>query len=297
MIEFLNKENYDDKDVFLLVQATSPLTETKDFEEALFKIKKEKTDSLLSCVRVKRFLWNDDKKPINYEYKNRPRRQDFKGVLIENGAFYINSVWNIINFKNRLSGKISIYEMEEYKYIELDEEDDWIIAESLMKKHKTSDKNNIKLFLSDVDGTLTDSGMYYSEKGDELKKFNTHDGKGFELLRNAGIKVGIITSEKTKIVERRAEKLKLDYLFQGLEHKGKLDIALEICTIEGISLDQVAYIGDDVNCIELLNGVGLKACPRDSVDKVKSIPNIIELNKNGGDGCVREFIEIILNSI
>ena len=139
--------------------------------------------------------------------------------------------------------------------------------------------------------------MYYSEKGDELKKFNTHDGKGFELLRNAGIKVGIITSEKTKIVERRAEKLKLDYLFQGLEHKGKLDIALEICTIEGISLDQVAYIGDDVNCIELLNGVGLKACPRDSVDKVKSIPNIIELNKNGGDGCVREFIEIILNSI
>ena len=134
MIEFLNKENYDDKDVFLLVQATSPLTETKDFEEALFKIKKEKTDSVLSCVRVKRFLWNDDKKPINYEYKNRPRRQDFKGVLIENGAFYINSVWNIINFKNRLSGKISIYEMEEYKYIELDEEDDWIIAESLMKK-------------------------------------------------------------------------------------------------------------------------------------------------------------------
>jgi YrbI family 3-deoxy-D-manno-octulosonate 8-phosphate phosphatase len=299
MIEFLNKENYDDKDIFLLVQATSPLTETKDFEEALFKIKKEKSDSLLSCVRVKRFLWNDDKKPINYDYKNRPRRQDFKGVLVENGAFYINTVSNIINFKNRLSGKISIYEMEEYKYTEIDEEDDWIIAESLMKKHRIlyNNKNNIKLFLSDVDGTLTDSGMYYSEKGDELKKFNTHDGKGFELLRNAGIKVGIITSEKTKIVERRAEKLKLDYLFQGLEHKGKLDITLEICAIEGISLDQVAYIGDDVNCVELLKGVGLKACPRDSVDKVKSIPNIIELNKNGGDGCVREFIEIILNSI
>jgi len=298
MLEFLNKENYDDNDNFLLVQATSPLTETKDFEEALIKIKKEKSDSLLSCVRIKRFLWNDDKEPINYEFKKRPRRQDFKGILIENGAFYINSVSNIIKFKNRLSGKISIYEMEEYKYIEIDEEDDWIIAESLMKKYRIPDnkRNNIKLFLSDVDGTLTDAGMYYSEKGDELKKFNTHDGKGFELLKKAGIKVGIITSEKTKIVERRAKKMKLDYLFQGLEHKGKLAVALEICDIEGISLDEVAYIGDDINCIELLNEVGLKACPRDSLNAVKNIQNIIELSKNGGDGCVREFIEIILKN-
>jgi N-acylneuraminate cytidylyltransferase len=296
MVEFLNKENYDDNDNFLLVQATSPLTETKDFEEALIKVRKEKSDSLLSCVRVKRFLWNDNKEPINYDFKNRPRRQDFKGVLIENGAFYINSVSNIIKFKNRLSGKISIYEMEEYKYIEIDEEDDWIIAESLMKKYTISDKKNIKLFLSDVDGTLTDAGMYYSEKGDELKKFNTHDGKGFELLKKSGVKVGIITSEKTKIVERRAKKMKLDYLFQGIEHKGKLDVALEICGIEGISLDEVAYIGDDINCIELLKEAGLKACPRDSVDLVKSIPNIIELNKNGGDACVREFIEIILKN-
>lgn len=298
MIEFLNKENYDDKDNFLLVQATSPLTETKDFEEALFKIKNEKTDSLLSCVRVKRFLWNDDKKPINYEYKNRPRRQDFKGVLIENGAFYINSVSNIIKFKNRLSGNISIYEMEEYKYIEIDEEDDWIIAEGLMKKYlKNYSKNKkIKVFLSDVDGTLTDSGMYYSNSGEELKKFNTHDGKGFELLKKNNIKVGIITSENTLIVEKRAEKMKLDYLFQGLEHKGKLNVALEICKKENISLNEVAYIGDDINCIELLQNVGLAACPSNAILEVKTIPHINIMTHKGGEGAVREFASLILNT-
>ena len=135
MLEFLQKEKYNDDDNFLLIQATSPLTETKDYEEALNKIKIENSDSLLTCVRVKKFIWSDDNMPLNYKYTDRPRRQDFKGVLIENGAFYINSVFNIIKFENRLSGKISIYEMDEYKYIDIDEKDDWIVAERLMKKH------------------------------------------------------------------------------------------------------------------------------------------------------------------
>lgn len=297
ILEFLHKEDYSGKDNFILVQATSPLTETKDFEEALIKMKTDNSDSLLTCVRVKRFLWNDSNEPINYNFEKRPRRQDFRGVLIENGAFYINTVSNIISSKNRLSGKISIYEMEEYKYVEIDEDNDWIIAESLMKKYSKINKKrkNIKVFLSDVDGTLTDAGMYYSESGEELKKFNTRDGKGFELLKKTGIKVGIITSENTTIVERRAKKMKLDYLFQGLEHKGKLDVAIKICKNEGISLEEIAYIGDDVNCIELLESVGLAACPSDSVLSVKNISNINVLTKKGGEGAVREFSEIILN--
>jgi N-acylneuraminate cytidylyltransferase len=297
ILEFLHRENFNDKDNFILVQATSPLTETKDFEEALIKMKSDNSDSLLTCVRVKRFLWNDSNEPINYNFEKRPRRQDFSGVLIENGAFYINTVSNIISSKNRLSGKISIYEMEEYKSVEIDEDNDWIIAESLMKKYSKINKNTkkIKVFLSDVDGTLTDAGMYYSESGEELKKFNTRDGKGFELLKKTGIKVGIITSEDTTIVERRAKKMKLDYLFQGLEHKGKLDVALEICKNEGISLEEIAYIGDDVNCIELLESVGLAACPSDSVLSVKKISNINVMTKKGGGGCVREFIDQIVN--
>jgi len=296
LLEFINKNSFDDNDLFFLVQATSPLTQTKNFDEALEKMKNDDADSLLTCIRTKRFIWNGDGTTLNYDYKNRPRRQDFDGLLMENGAFYINSIQNIKQYQNRLSGEIAIYEMEEYTAVEIDEEDDWIIAEKLMYKYILSKKQKptIKLFLSDVDGTLTDGGMYYGENGEELKKFNTHDGKGFELLRNTGIKIGIITSENTKIVENRAKKMKVDYLYQGLEHKGKLDTAKEICEKENITLSEVAYIGDDINCKELLCSVGVAACPVNAIRSIKSIPNIIHLSKSGGNGAVREFIENIL---
>jgi len=296
MLEFITKHDFDKEDLFLLVQATSPLTQTKDFDEALDTLKNQNADSLLTCVRTKRFYWNDNGVPYNYNYKSRPRRQDFDGMLMENGAFYINTIANITKEKNRLSGNITIHEMEEFTAVEIDEEDDWIIAENLMYKHILSKrrKPNIKLFLSDVDGTLTDAGMYYGENGEEFKKFNTRDGKGFELLRKAGIKTGIITSENTKIVENRAKKMKVDYLYQGLEHKGKLEIAKEICEKENILLSEVAYIGDDINCKELLQSVAFAACPSNALEEIKNIPNIIKLSKCGGDGAVREFVSRVL---
>lgn len=153
----------------------------------------------------------------------------------------------------------------------------------------------VKLFLSDVDGVLTDAGMYYTESGDEFKKFNTHDGMGFNLLQQAGIKTGIITTEQTQIVASRAKKLKIDYVYQGVGFGGKLQAALEICKLENITLQEVAYIGDDINCIQLLEAVGLAACPLNAVKKVKEIKNILQLSKAGGDGAVREFADFILN--
>jgi len=154
----------------------------------------------------------------------------------------------------------------------------------------------IKLFLSDVDGVLTDAGMYYSESGDELKKFNTHDGMGLQLIGQQGIKTGIITSEDTKMVERRYNKLKLDYLYQGKREGGKLASVKEICEKEGITLKEVAYIGDDVNCFELLSSVGLAACPADALEAIKNIPGIMQMKKKGGEGCVREFVEMIIGN-
>ncbi len=154
----------------------------------------------------------------------------------------------------------------------------------------------IKIFLSDVDGVLTDGGMYYSENGDELKKFNTRDGMGFELLRKAGIKTGLITSENTLLIQRRAAKLKIDYLYQGIREGGKLSAVLEICKKENLSLKNVAYIGDDINCIDLLKAVGIAACPLDAMKAVKNIENIFILQLKGGEGVVREFAELILSN-
>ncbi|KAA3436583.1 acylneuraminate cytidylyltransferase [Rufibacter hautae] len=294
LLEFISKEGFSEDTAIILVQATSPLTQAEDFDKAIGKYEAEEFDSLLTCARIKRFVWSADGAPINYNYLSRPRRQDFEGLLLENGAFYINTVGNIKRERNRLSGKIGIYEMPEYTSTELDEDDDWIVVEMLMQKHfsKNLSKPKIKMFLSDIDGVLTDAGMYYSEHGDELKKFCTYDGKGFELLRNAGIKTGVVTAENRQLNQNRAEKLKLDFVYQGVSDK--LSVVKKLCEQEGISLDEVAYIGDDLNDIELLNNVGVPATPSNAFAKVKQIPNILLLNKKGGEGAVREFVEILL---
>lgn len=298
MLEYIRYAELPEDGIFMLVQATSPLTETAHFTEALEMYGKGEYDSILTCVRNYRFFWNADGTSMNYDYRNRPRRQNFGGMLMENGAFYINTVGNILASGNRLSGHIGIYEMPEYTATEIDEPDDWIVLENLMRKHvlskRQSERKRIKLFLCDVDGTLTNGGMYYSEEGDELKKFNTRDGMGFQLLREADIKTGIITSENTRMVENRARKLKVDFLYQGKRDGGKLAAAKEICDQLGITLDEVAYIGDDVNCIELLEAVGVKACPADACGEVKAIPGIQIMSQKGGEGCVREYISYIL---
>lgn len=300
MLEYINYAHLAEDNIFMLVQATSPLTETKHFTEALQMYAKGEHDSIITCVRNYRFFWNEDGTSMNYDYMNRPRRQNFKGMLMENGAFYINKVRNILGNRNRLGGKIGVYEMPEYTATEIDEPDDWIVLENLMKRH-VLDKQKVKmrpirLFLTDVDGTLTDGGMYYGEDGDEQKKFNTRDGMGFQLLREHGIKTGIITSEDTCIVKNRAKKLKVDYLRQGKRDGGKLQAAKEICEEMDISLQEVAYIGDDINCIELLSNTGVAACPADACEEVKSMRNIHIMNCKGGEGCVREFVDKILRS-
>ncbi len=140
MLEFISKNNFKDEDLFILVQATSPLTQTKDFDEALKAMKFQNANSILTCVRTKRFFWKNDATSLNYDYKIRPRRQEFEGTLMENGAFYINSIGNIKKDRNRLSAKVAIHVMEEFTAVELDEEDDWSFAESLMQRYIISKK-------------------------------------------------------------------------------------------------------------------------------------------------------------
>ena len=296
MLEYIKSVGIAKNIIFMLVQATSPLTQSVHFSEGLQKYVEGEYDSILTCVRNKRFFWNEEGNSLNYDYRNRPRRQNFEGMLMENGAFYINKVGNILASGNRLSGRIGIYEMPEYTATEIDEPDDWTIIENLMQRHvlRKMPATKIKLFLSDGDGTLTDGGMYYSENGDELKKFNTRDGMGFQLLREAGIKTGIITSEDRQLNQRRAEKLKVDYLSQSLRNGAKVAAAQAICDELGITLQKVAYIGDDVNCIDLLERVGIAACPIDANENVKRIPGIRVMEEKGGAGCVREFVDSLL---
>ena len=150
----------------------------------------------------------------------------------------------------------------------------------------------IKLILTDIDGVWTDGGMYYDQTCNEWKKFHTYDSAGVLFAHQNNIPVGIITGETTEIVRRRAEKLKVDYLYQGV--KNKIEIAKRICEELGITLDEVAYIGDDLGDIELLKAVGIAGVPASAPTYIRKLANI-KLNKNGGEGVFREFVEKIFN--
>lgn len=152
--------------------------------------------------------------------------------------------------------------------------------------------NNIKLFITDIDGVWTDGGMYYDETGNEWKKFNTSDSAGVLFLRSQNIHVAIITGENTSIVKRRAKKLKIEDCYLGITDKVK--VAEELMNKYKLGWHEVAYIGDDINDIKLLKKVGLSACPNTAPDYIKYIVHWT-LKKNGGEGVFREFVETYLS--
>ena len=131
------------------------------------------------------------------------------------------------------------------------------------RKSLAATLKRIRLFATDVDGVLTDAGMYYSESGEELKKFNTRDGMGIKLLQRAGLITAIVTQERTKLVAWRGEKLMMPEVHQGV--MDKLSLVREMAARHGLSMDEVAYIGDDINDLATLKAVGFSATPADGM--------------------------------
>ena len=150
---------------------------------------------------------------------------------------------------------------------------------------------SIKLIGTDIDGVWTDAKMYYNDKGECMKSFSTYDGMAVQILRDIDIPVAILTSEKTNIVKERAKKLKIKNVYVG--EKEKLKRMKYLCKKMKISMNEVAYIGDDINDMGIINLVKFSACPKDAVDEIKKKVSLI-LDTCGGDGCVREFSDLYL---
>lgn len=293
---------HDDFDAMVLIQATSPLLAGADLERGVTLFESGRYESVLSVVRQKRFIWEkkgDVASPANYDFTCRPRRQEFDGFFVENGAFYITSRGSLLDSACRLSGRVGLAEMDEATYFEIDEPSDWPIVEGLLTKQLGSapapgaprDLSKIRALFADSDGVLTDGGMYYSEAGDELKKFHTRDGVGFNLLQRAGVIVGIITNENVELVKRRAAKLKLDECHTGAGDK--LSIIRGMCEKYGFTLDEVAYVGDDVFDLEVIKAVGFGCSVRDGIPEAREAA-VYVTQVAGGHGAVREIAELIL---
>lgn len=295
MLEFSEHVPFD---VLGLIQATSPLTRTTDFVEAKKTFQHESLDSLLTAVHTKRFFWNNEASALNYTPSARPRRQDFEGSYLENGAFYFTAADVLSREKCRLGGRIGIHAMTQESVHELDEKSDWATIEHLLNQRILSaglmDRlRRIKVLIADVDGTLTDGLMVYGSNGEILKNFYTRDGKGFDQLRGIGVQVCVITGEDSPTTAARMKKLRMDEYYPNVADK--LALIKEKLVTWGVTLDQVAFIGDDLGDLEPIIHVGISFCPADAIEQIRAAADYI-CRGEGGAGAVREVCDLIFDA-
>jgi len=170
---------------------------------------------------------------------------------------------------------------------------DHLLKRDLQLIHQRISKRRIRLILMDVDGTLTDGRMYYTESGEQMKAFNTKDGMIISrLIKRKGLQFGLISSGMTEsLLRHRAETLGIQHVYTG--PRPKVEVINEWSIQLGIKLEQMAFIGDDVNDLGLMKHVGISACPADAVPQIRGVVDMI-LTRKGGEGCVREFLEEVL---
>lgn len=293
MKELAEKLNYN-FDILCLLQATSPLTSREDINNCLNKLIKEKYDSALTVVNTMRFLWNENGKSINYDFQNRPRRQEFKGILIENGAVYATTKKQFLESGIRIGGNIAIVKMAEDTLTEIDEIEDWIIMEKLLENRLSKKKKGIKkikLLVLDIDGVFTNAKVCVNNTGEFSKEFSLIDGMGIELLREEGMEIIIMTSEKSEIVTKRMEKLKIKEIYLGV--KDKYSLLENIALNKKIKRNEIAYLGDDINDLANICSVKWGIVPQNAVLENKLKADFI-LNSYGGNGAIREIVNFLI---
>lgn len=302
MLEYLESDTL--ADPIVLMQATSPLTTAEDVSAVVRLL--DVYDSALSVVRQRRFQWRDGVDgavPVGFDPAARPRRQDHSGSLVENGALYASSRGGVLTSGCRVHGRVGLHEMADTSYIELDEPSDVGILDHLLRDRDSPKSTplglleaarRVRLVISDVDGCLTDNGMYYGTSGVELKRFSARDGKGFELLRLAGVHTMLLTSESSSVVVNRAAKLKVDRVVLG--SSDKLADAQLVCHELGVRLDEVAFLGDDVHDVALMEAVGLPACPADGTIAA-AVAAMYRCTASGGRGAFRELADLVCLAI
>lgn len=305
MLELVERDDL--ADPIVLLQATSPLTTSAEIDKAVGLLG-DGCDSVVSVVRQRRFCWRADvegehgAEPIGFDPRHRPRRQDHDGFLVENGAIYVTGRAGLIGSGCRVNGRVRLLEMPEDTYVELDEPLDVVLVDALLR-HRSAPvppppslvarAAAVRLVVTDVDGCLTDNGMYYGAEGDELKRFSARDGKGFELLRDAGVHTMLLTSERSPLLARRAAKLRVDDLVEG--SADKVEDADRVRRRLGLAWDEVAFMGDDLHDLGLLGTVGLSACPADATPPVREAV-AWRSEHAGGSGAFRELADLVVQA-
>jgi YrbI family 3-deoxy-D-manno-octulosonate 8-phosphate phosphatase len=284
----------------VFLQCTSPFTRPEDIDALVRAVQAGGTDTGLTAVRSHRFLWRTgaggEVAGVNHDKTVRLRRQDREPEFMENGAVYVMRTEGFLRHKNRFFGKTVLHEVPSWQALEIDSPEDWDVAEAVFRKFAGGPVRGRglplqpKLVVFDFDGVFTDNRVLVDEEGKEAVFCDRGDGLALGWLRESGLRGLILSKEKNKVVEARARKVGLA-VAHGVD--GKRVFLQTWCQEQGIPLDDVVYLGNDLNDLECFDLVGCAVATGDAFPEVKAAADLV-LERNGGRGAIRELVGRIL---
>jgi N-acylneuraminate cytidylyltransferase len=297
-LNFVKSDRGIEPDFVVFLQCTSPVREPADIDGAIQTVVELKADSLLSVCRSHRFIWRDQEngfQSLNYDYRNRKMRQNLPPEYVENGSIYVFKPWVLRELDNRLGGKIAFYEMGHWESFEIDSLEDfefceWVISQKKRRKQISLLPSQIELLVLDFDGVFSDNRVIVDENGIESVICNRSDGFGISQIRQKGIHIIVLSTEKNNVVKVRCDKLGIE-CFQDIDKK--IDFLKRFSSDENIDLKNVVYVGNDINDLECMVEAGCSIAVADAHPSVLSMADIV-LETKGGYGAIREVCDMII---
>ena len=281
--------------ILVFLQATSPFIDPADLDAAIERVRAGESDTVFSAVESWGFLWRrrvDGATGINHDHRRRPRRQERELEFLETGAFYVMDAAGFRRAQHRFFGKIGVALVPETHAIEIDTEEQLVLASAISPLMGGSVRVDVDAVVTDFDGVHTDDTVLVGQSGEEFVTVSRADGMGVSRLRAAGIPVLILSTETNPVVSARARKLGVDVRQGSADKAGTLTAwAAE----RGIPLDRIAYLGNDINDLGCLELVGWPVAVPEAHPRVLAAARVV-LASPGGDGAVRELADAVLHS-
>jgi YrbI family 3-deoxy-D-manno-octulosonate 8-phosphate phosphatase len=287
------RQGKEDPDLVVFLQCTSPVRQADDIDRAVQQLLDEEADSLFSACRNYALIWHktpNGPDALTYDYHTRKREQEMEEQYRENGSLYVTKTELLRKTGNRLCGKITVFLMDEMHSFQVDTLKQVDLLRWVIRRDDTDWPKDTELVVFDFDGVMTDNRVRVAPDGDEAVHCNRRDGLGIDKLREAGIPMIVLSTEKHPVVKERCTKLRLP-CFQGMGNKEKF--LKEYLKKEMIDPKRVAYLGNDTNDLECLHMVGFPVVVADADPSVLGAARIV-LATPGGQGAVREFSDKLL---
>lgn len=280
-------------EVLAFLQATSPFIQSCPLRNAVSRVKEGHRDVVFSAIETYSFLWREGDSEtlgVNHDIRQRPRRQDRHPDYWETGAFYVLRSSGFIEAKHRFFGRIGFEKTSASLAVEIDSAEELELARSISASHVSVDRISARALVMDFDGVHTDDRVWVDSQGNESVAVSRRDGMGIGILRNKGIPMLILSKERVPIVLVRAQKLEVEAQC-GVDDK--LAALIRWSDRVGIKLEDVAYVGNDVNDLECMSAVGWPIAVPDSHPHVQREARVI-LVSPGGRGAIREIAELMV---